>query len=290
MNSRPSPPRYLLLRLLHSIEGNGIRGAVVRSYRRLFRSLQSHGLSGTLERAFLKAPAPAARAVTPQPHPFDRLHGTDTGGLLSGLELGVSSLSAAYITIYLGVPPSTLRAFLSELPVGYEDYSFVDIGCGKGRALLVAAEFPFRRLVGVEIASALCDVARANVALKQSWQERISIVNQDATRFVLPEGPLLLYLYHPFLAPILRRFLKNLQRAVRGSRRPVFLVYVDVSAEIDADAVCAGEPKCQEAMKAFPMIRLISDKAYRLSEEDAAADSIGTVFNRFTVYSVEAGG
>ena len=249
--------------------------------------MKNHGLSGTFERAFLKAPVPAQRAATQQSHPFDLLHGTDTGGLISGMELAVSSLSAAYITIYLGVPPSTLRPFLSELPVRYEDFSFVDIGCGKGRALFIAAEFPFRRLFGVEIAGELCDVARANVALKQSWQERISIVNQDATRFVFPDGPLILYLYHPFLTPVLRRFLKNLQRELRGSPRATYLVYVDAAGQIDINGVCVDDPKCQQAMKSFPMIRQISDKAYPLSAEDAAADQIGTVFNRFTVYSVD---
>ncbi len=264
---------------------------MVRSYRRLFRSLKNHGLSGTFERAFLKAPEPPPpRVVAQQPHPFDLLHGTETGGLIDGLALGVSSLSAAYITAYVGVPPSTLRAFLSELPVRYEDYSFVDIGCGKGRALLVAAEFPFRRLFGVEIASELCDAARANVALNRDWEERISVVNEDATTFVFPVGPLIFYLYHPFRDPILRRFLKGLARELRRSSRSVLLVYADVSAETDIDAVCVGEPKCQEAMKSFPMIHQISDKAYRLSEEDAAADQIGTMFNRFTVYSIEAGG
>lgn len=290
MNSRPSPPRELFIRLLRSIEGNGVHGALVRSCRRLFRSLKNHGLRGTFERAFLKAPTPAPGPVAQQPHPFDRQHGTDTGGLIPSLGLNVSSLSAAYITLYVGIPPSTLRRFLSELPVRYEDFSFVDVGCGKGRALLVAAEFPFRHLFGLEIAGELCEVARANVALRRDWQDRISIVNQDATRYVFPEGPLVLYLYHPFLAPILRRFLKNLQRELRRSPRPTYLIYVDVAGQAAANGVFANEPKCQEALKSFPAMRQIADKAYPLSAEDVAADQIGTVFNRFTVYFADAAG
>ena len=119
-----------------------MRGAMVHSGQRLFRSLSKHGLSGTWERAFRKAPtSPVVQEPEPT-HPFDLLHGTDTGGYLSSADLHGVSLSSLYTTAYYGVAPSVLTHAIATLPLKYEDFTFVDLGCGKGRAVLVAAQFP----------------------------------------------------------------------------------------------------------------------------------------------------
>jgi SAM-dependent methyltransferase len=92
-------------------------------------------------------------------------------------EMVAVTLSSLYATGYAGVPPSTLGPALAALPIKHEEFTFVDIGCGKGRALFIAAEFPFRRIVGAELAVELAQIARANVALNPAWRERISIAN-----------------------------------------------------------------------------------------------------------------
>jgi SAM-dependent methyltransferase len=82
-------------------------------------------------------------------HPFDVEHGTDTGGLIPGSELGVGHRHDLFIAGYAGVPPSGFRAAIARWKsVGLlhriEDYTFLDLGCGKGRAVLLASEFGFR--------------------------------------------------------------------------------------------------------------------------------------------------
>lgn len=215
MKYRPILPLILLRRVLIFIGSHGLRGVC----KRLVRFLRSHGSSGAFIRSFSMLGSAARReqvpkspkdAIRSQVHPFDLLFGTDTGGYISGENLPAISLSALYSTAYLGIPPSALTQALSALPIRYQDFTFVDIGCGKGRALLIAAQFPFRHLLGVEIADELCDIARANVATSPEWVARISVVNQDATNLTYPEGPLLLYLYYPFYPPVLRRVLANL--------------------------------------------------------------------------------
>jgi len=274
MKFTPSPPLLLLRRLVRSIETNGVRGAIVHSYQRLFRSLSSHGLSGTLERAFRKAPT-APQTQPPKPtHPFDLLHGTDTGGYISGAELHSVSLSGLYITAYAGIAPSVLRQAIAALPLRLEEFTFIDLGCGKGRALMVACDYPFRRLVGVEIASELCDCARANLARNPDWQTRISILNEDAATCTYPDGPLLIFMFHPFLAPVLRRVLANLERQLRRSPREVHLLY-------------GRNPRYTKVMNKFPFLREISDTAYALSLEDAAVDYFNLSEERFTLYSVD---
>jgi SAM-dependent methyltransferase len=281
MKYRPSPPLILLRRLLNSIEQNGFRGAIAHSWKRLRGALKNHGLAGTFERAFVKAPsAPVSPAQLP-PHSFDSLHGTDTGGFVSTAKLQAVSLSALYATGYLGSPPSTLRLALAALPIQLEEFSFVDLGCGKGRALFVAAELPFRHVFGVELVGELARAARANLSVNLEWKERISIVNQDATKFAFPDGPLVLYFYNPFHDRILRRVLANLERELRRSPRDVLLVFADIYAHEPH-----GDPhRYRHVMDPMSSFRRISDTTYRLSAEEAAAEPSRCTVSRFTVYS-----
>jgi len=268
------------------VEFYGLRVAISRSTRRLLNSLRNHGLRGTFERAFVKAPVappPPGAIIALRPHPFDLLHGTETGGFISGGDRAAVSLSACYTTVYLGIAPSALRAALTALPLEHRGFTFVDIGCGKGRALLVAAEFPFQQLVGLEIVPEFCEIARANVALIPEREKRISIVNEDAATFTYPEGPLILFLYFPFLTPVFRRVLANLDRQLRRSPRPAYLLYTNIF-HTDADARSDGT--YAEVIESSPTLKKLSDALYPLSEEEAAADPCGSV-NHFVLYSVD---
>jgi SAM-dependent methyltransferase len=270
----PTPLLKLLRRLARSVEANGVRGAVAHSCSRFVRSLRNHGLSGTWERAFRKAPtAPVDREPEP-PNPFDLLHGTDTGGYVSGADIQADSLSNLYSTAYLGIAPSAFTQAISALPIQYEKFTFVDLGCGKGRALIVAAQFPFRDLLGVEFAPDLCRIAHANLAINPDWAARISILNQDATDVVYPETPLVIFLFDPFLAPVFRRVLANLERQLHRSPRETYLLY-------------ANNPRYTKVLDRFPFLHEISETRYPLSFEDILVDPFHFTHERFTLYSAQ---
>lgn len=281
MKGRLSPPLRLLRRFFRSIESNGFRGALVHSCRRLFRSLKNHGVKGTFERAFVKAPEAPPIVFESRPHPFDMLHGTETCRPISVNALDWQSFSAVFVNGYLGIAPSTLRPALAELPIQHQEFSFIDIGCGKGRALFIAAELPFRQLIGVELSGELCEVARSNVARDPAWTERISIVNQDATNFNYPEGPLVLFFYYPFYAAVFRRVLKNLERQLRRSPRPAYLLYADFDYRADDESATAPH---QEVLSSCAFLRKVSESAYSLSPEDAAAEPSSCTANRFSLH------
>lgn len=274
MKYRPTRSLRLLRFVARSIEINGFRGMIVEFYQRLCRSLRSRGVGGTLRNTFRNSHQVPADPTLERPHPFDLLHGTDTGGWISTASLSVVSLSAFFSTVYAGMPPSALIQALSALRIQYEDFSFVDLGCGKGRALMVAAQFPFKHLHGVEIAAELCDIARANIARNPQWAARISIVNDDAAKAIFPDGPLFVYLYNPFLAPVLRRALANLERQLQRSPRPTYLLYAD--------------PRFKSVINSFAFLREISTTLYALSDEDAAAQfNPNYKLERFTLYSAD---
>src|SRR5215469_3038979 len=107
-----------------------------------------------------KRPRDLLRATTAPIHPFDQIHGTDTSGLVPAADLVTGHPNDEHVTAYYAVAPSILR----ELVQRWRDtpplkplsrYTFLDLGCGKGRALMLASQFNFREVVGVELNKAM---------------------------------------------------------------------------------------------------------------------------------------
>ena len=172
-------------------------------------------------------------------HPFDLTHGTETSGLLSGKIIARGTThEAADLTAYYGIAPSILRALLDlwlrELhPLApIERTVFLDVGAGKGRAMLVASEYPFLRVEGVELNPMLAEIARQNIALWESAPQSamlapLELHEADATRMPLPNEPLLAHLFHPFEDRLLRRFLRHIEKDLTAHSRPLDLFYVN---------------------------------------------------------------
>lgn len=184
---------------------------------------------------------------TPPIHPFDAAHHTDTGGLIPGPDLRTGTpshrFSDRFVTAYYGVAPSILRTLLdlwldrTHPPLPIEHYTFVDIGAGKGRAMLVGATNPFREVVGIELNPAMAAIAIENLRRVQAQPNYllapIRLVEADALTTPLPAGPLLLFLFHPFEAPALRRLLRRIAQAaaVPSDPRPGLVDLLYVNAE-----------------------------------------------------------
>jgi len=163
-------------------------------------------------------------------HPFDQQFGVRTSGLVAGRHLKSGHLHDRHATAYYGVAPSVL----SRPGAPIEDFSFIDIGAGMGRAVLLAAELPFRQVVGVELNPTLVRIARKNVSIwRSAGRERspIKIINMDAAEFPLPTGPCLAFLFNPFGATVMRRLLKTWKRNLREQPQPLDLIYVNNEQE-----------------------------------------------------------
>jgi SAM-dependent methyltransferase len=129
---------------------------------------------------------------------------------------------------YQATDPALFREMMASLPIEFDQFTFVDLGSGKGRTLLMASEYPFRKIVGVELIAELHRAAEENIRLYRSATQRcsqIEAVCADACEFVLPATPLVLYLFHPLPEVGLQRVLRNLERSLEQSPRPGWIVY-----------------------------------------------------------------
>lgn len=174
-------------------------------------------------------------------HPFDRLNGTDTSGMIGAEELPTDEGARVHAVCYAGSQPSILRAVLARLP-DRRSLAFVDLGCGKGRALLVASEFGFRDIVGVELSAPLAAVARRNArryARRYPRRAAIRVVTGDASRFAFPAGDMALFLYHPFSAELVAAVAARIARTLAEPGRRVYAIYYNPVAGHCFDA-CPG--------------------------------------------------
>jgi SAM-dependent methyltransferase len=176
--------------------------------------------------------------IQPAIHPFDQLHGTDTSGLISG-EIIAQGTSAkpAHLTAYYGVAPSILHGLLDiwlhrTSPQPIEKTIFLDVGAGKGRAMLLASQFPFLRVEGIELNPTLAAIAEGNISLwyndlQANALSPLTLHHADATTHPLPPEPTLAFLFHPFELPILRRFLRHVERSQLAHPKPFDLLYAN---------------------------------------------------------------
>jgi len=203
-------------------------------------------------------------------HPFDRKFGTDTGGYLPPEELVTGQAHDALNYGYSAIAPSVFREacrrWTETLPAvsgKVEAYSFVDVGAGKGRAILLAAQQPFRKVIGVELNPDLASIARRNVGLSfERCKARIRVVQEDAANFHWPKGPLLVYLYNPFDCSLIQQIAENLAATAKPGRGPVDILYVN--------------PTCAHVLTAKGFFRHLWSSKIQMDAADQKADPYGT--------------
>ena len=130
-----------------------------------------------------------------------------------------------------------------------------------GRAMLLASEYPFRRIEGIELNPVLARLARRNAA---KWRRLdlakapMRVTDGDVVDYKFPKGPCLLFLFNPFGASVMRKLLARLADTFADRPGQLDLLYVNHEQE-----------HALEIHRGF--IRLFLGKVQR-SREDAIAD------------------
>jgi SAM-dependent methyltransferase len=172
-------------------------------------------------------------------HPFDVEYGVRTSGLIAGRHLKSGHRHDRHSTAYFGVAPSVFRSLIRRWQrtrgaASLEVFTFVDVGAGMGRAVLLAAELPFKAVVGVELHPGLAAIARRNLTV---WRKAdrarapMKVICGDAVEFEWPAGPCLAFLFNPFGAAVMRRMLMRLAKSFKGRQGELDLLYVNNEQE-----------------------------------------------------------
>ena len=192
----------------------------------------------------------AAWAVKCESRAFDLWHNVHTGANAVDLAGQFDTKNGYW---YLPTRPSVIRRVLRDLPIrDHRQSVFIDFGSGKGRVLLIAAEYPFKAIIGIELRPSLHRIAANNLRTQKrlhNCSHSTELLNLDAVDFEFPDENLVLYFFNPFGSEILRIILERLQVLLERTGGDVLLVMVN--SELD------------DLMASFPSFDLVNRSRLR---------------------------
>jgi hypothetical protein len=232
----------------------------------LHRAVAKHGVIGALTAAPGKIVGRLSRGSNPAKqfnpvHPFDAEFGTDTSGLIAAEDLVDSRRKRnIYNTGFYATAPSLFHQALGRLEIDFERFTFVDLGAGKGRVLLLASDYPFQQVLGVEFIPELTAIATRNISVYQPPARRcqdVQCILSDVRDFVFPPVPLVIFMWHPFVGPVFERVMANLEDSLRRDPREVHVVYL--------------KPEFGHVVERIPSLQKLWERRLTMSEQDFAA-------------------
>ena len=185
---------------------------------------------------------------------FDTKYRVDTQTPVARADLETAAPGAKFANRYQGTPIALLRRIIRRLKVDRQRFTFIDLGSGKGRVLLIAAQYPFKSVVGVEFSKTLHDIALANIekfAAAGATRTSVTSINCDAGEFDFSEiGDKIVFCYNSFVGDLMIRVLDTLSAPAHNAGETIF-------------AYLGGMPSAvSQKLKVFPII----DKGEILTE------------------------
>jgi SAM-dependent methyltransferase len=158
----------------------------------------------------------------------ERLLGVDTGGIVELDELGVDERDREGYEGYEGSGWLDLRRMLRPGEVKPTDV-FVDLGSGKGKVVMLAARYPFARVIGVELSEQLSEIARRNLANGRGRRraKQVELITADALQYEIPTDSTVIYMYNPFRGEVFEAVVARLIESVDRHPRQVRLIYLN---------------------------------------------------------------
>jgi SAM-dependent methyltransferase len=156
---------------------------------------------------------------------FDRLLGVSTRGTVYTNDTLTATGSDNLFYDNCGWLP--VRRALKDLAPGPADV-FVDLGSGKGQALLIAGQLPFRRVVGVEIYDELAQFAKRNIERIRSRlrAQEVDTVTANVLDWPLPDDASVIFMYNPFIGETFRTVMSHVFESYDRRPRNLHIIYV----------------------------------------------------------------
>ncbi len=160
---------------------------------------------------------------------YEKQLGINTHSIVNLDKLTLAGESSDQNHHYQGASYFILFSIFPKLPPETKNYPFIDYGCGKGRALFVAEQCGFKKLIGVDIAKELIDDANANklVYKPKNNESEITFIFNDATQYQIPSDTCVFYFFNPFGEAILQQVINNIKESVKQNPRKVYCIYLN---------------------------------------------------------------
>ena len=157
---------------------------------------------------------------------WDQKHSVDTCGQIDLQNLDVVGPNKNLGNAAVSVSPRTFAFLARYFPKDPSNFTFVDIGSGKGRTLLLASDFGFRSIIGVEFSALLCSIAKRNIEICEGGKvnRTCSVFHADAIEFAPPLENLVLFFNNPFREELWPAMTANIVKSYSQRPRKLYLV------------------------------------------------------------------
>lgn len=184
----------------------------------IYKSIQRRGILGTLRQLFFE-------------FYFDRRFKTDTSNIILLDKLSINSKNIEHGVSYQGVNVSILKQCLKKINIDFGKSSFIDFGCGKGRALIYAGTFRFKKVIGVEFAKELQETAVENInIIKDKFpQTSFEALLLDATEYEVDPDINIFLFNNPFNELIASKVFNNIKLSIEKYPRRIYILYLNFS-------------------------------------------------------------
>lgn len=144
-------------------------------------------------------------------------------------ELKKQGIDITHASMYMPANYYMLEKLLQELRSKPNNDCLLDIGCGKGRVLIIAAHWGFSKLYGVELSPSFCEVTKANIAVQQKSLPEVAfrIIQQNASNFIIPDEVSTIFLYNPFDAVIMKHVVEHITDSLQRKPRTLYIAYMN---------------------------------------------------------------
>jgi len=169
-----------------------------------------------------------ARYIIKQEIKGEKKYGIVTTGADELRALEKKGIDIDHSTIYMPVSYDLLEEIFTEIK-DKTHHHFLDIGCGKGRALCVAAHYGFNKVTGVDLSKELCKQAENNLFLTQQKNKALQykIYNNDAFYFEIANDVDCIFMFNPFDDVIMSSVAENILESFEMTPRPITLIYAN---------------------------------------------------------------
>lgn len=177
----------------------------------------------------------------PRNRAFDRRHHVETAREEHLGKIGVSPDAVERgNSVYRVTWGWLIKKAIAQLDIDPQRCTFIDYGSGKGKAMLVASDYPFKTIIGLEYAKRLHDIAAENCRTYRSANQQchsLQPVLGDALEYTPPPGPIVCFMCNPFDGTTLHTVFNRWRARYEGGEREIRILYLNMRNIAEASRV-----------------------------------------------------
>ena len=188
----------------------------LENFRKVFRNIRKVGLITTIN-------------YVASDFLFDMKYKIDTINTEQLENLDIDSPNVKHGVYYEGTNAYIFKNAFSVFKVDTPNSVFVDFGSGKGKAMFMAAERGFKKVIGVEFSIELVETCRKNLEIfkqKTNTKTEFEIIHMDASLYEIPTDANLLFFSNPFNETLTKKVIDNILRSHDKAPREIWIIHL----------------------------------------------------------------